>query len=138
MNPIKRFPILLLSLVLLTVATAPVWARDLCIGDGSSTFVFRKVKTLRPGGAIALTGLYFNGFTTVPVEGGATMRSDGTVAAGVFVHSADGGLARNSTLEWVTNSTLAGTVPYDNDGDFLADDGVLNLSVIDCKMIVLP
>lgn len=138
MNRTKSFPILLLSLVLLTVAAAPVRARDLCIGDGNSTFVFRKVQKLKPGGAIALTGLYFNGFTTVPVVGGATMRSNGSVTAGVFVHSADGGLARNSTLEWVTTSTLAGTVPYDNDGDFLADDGVLNLSVIDCKTIVLP
>ena len=100
-------------------------------------FVFRNVKTFRPGRVIPLTGLRVSpGAVVTPFNGSAAMRSDGVVIAGIFVHSAVYGY--NFTLEWQTDRTLSGVAPYDTDGDHATDNGAFVLSVIDCASVVVP
>jgi hypothetical protein len=90
MNRFKLSSILFLSAVLLTLSALPASARDICVGDGSQTFVFRKVKSLKPGGAIVLNGLYVD-------------------TANGFIHPL-GGMRRCTPTEgskWVFSSILA-------------------------------
>ena len=73
---------------------------------------------------------------TAPVDGSAVMKADGTVLAGLFVHAlAEGN--NNYTLEWKTDVTFAGSIKYDNDGDFSSNGGML-FNAIDCKTVPLP
>jgi hypothetical protein len=94
------------------------------------------VKTLRPGATVALTGYYTQSGMPSPFDGAATMRADGSVMAGVFVHALATG-ANNFTVEWTTDPTLAGAAKYDADGDFQAD-GTLTLTTIDCASVPAP
>jgi len=64
------------------------------------------------------------------------MRPDGSVIAGIFVHSlADS--TNNFTLEWTTDTTLAGTAKFDSNGDHQSD-GTLDLRSVDCRSLSLP
>ena len=127
----------LVAALLLGAASAEqTWAKDICTTDGSNTFVFKKAKHLRPGDVVPLIGRYEVGGQTAAFDGSAAMSADGTVAAGIFVHS----LAEsdsNFTLEWTTDPTLAGSAKFDHDGDHQSD-GTLALQPVDCALLPIP
>ena len=132
---IRRFALLALVLVGTACATN-TWAKDICTTDGSNAFVFKSVKNLRPGGVIPLLGTFRAANRTVNFDGSAAMRPDGSIIAGIFVHSlADN--TNNFTLEWTTDATLAGTAKFDGNGDHQSD-GTLELRSVDCKSLSIP
>jgi len=125
------------ALVVSGIASA-AWARDICLEHPADTYiVLRKVKSLHPGASVPLNGFfYYKGVYTAPLDGSAMMKADGTVLAGVFVHGiADG--SGNRTFEWKTDTTFAGAIEYDGDGDF-SSDGAALFNAVDCKTIPLP
>ena len=135
----KRLACLAITSWLIAVGVAPAAAKNLCLSDGANSFVFESPKKLKPGKSIALRGIYvLDGVLSSPFDGSAIMRSDKSVAIGLFVHNVVNG-SNNFTLEWVTSTTLAGEAGYDADGDFrTTDDGTLSLSVVDCKTVTIP
>jgi hypothetical protein len=115
---------------------APVLAKDVCVQDTGTFMIFKKVKKLKAGGAIALHGLFIQGTSAFPFDGSAMMKSDGTtVLVGAFVHSMS--LANNFTLEWVTDTTFAGSASYDNDGDYFPNAS-FNFVTVDCTTVTVP
>jgi hypothetical protein len=117
--------------------------RDVCIaaptgGGGYNMFILRGVESLTRGGAIDLKGFYF---TTVvnkvgPLHGTATMKSDGTVRLGFFVHSTAESL-NDFTVSGITDASFVGTVNYDSDGDFKTN-GTLDFQAVDCATVDIP
>jgi len=121
--------------LLAVVHATDSWAKDVCVSDGSNTFIFKKVKTLRPGNAVPLVGIYQALGRATTFDGSAVMRADGSIAAGIFVHTlADD--TGNFTMEWITDPSLAGVAKFDHNGDH-ESDGTLDLRVVDCSRIVL-
>ena len=53
------------------------------------------------------------------------------------MHALAEGGSNNYTLEWTTDMTFAGSVKFDNDGDFLSNGAVM-YHPIDCKSVPLP
>src|SRR5262249_41524088 len=83
-----------------------------------------------------LLGTFRAATRVVNFDGSAAMRPDGSVIAGIFVHSlADS--TNNFTLEWTTDTTLAGTAKFDSTGDHQSD-GTLDLRSVDCRSLSLP
>jgi len=127
-----------------TVGAAPTSkGRDVCVaaptgGGGFNTFVFRDVAALSPGRAVALLGLYFTTGSqrVAPVHGSAIMASDGSVRLGFFVHTTAES-TNDFTVAGVTDANFAGTVSFDNDGDFKVN-GTLDLAPVDCDTLTIP
>ena len=118
-------------------------ARDVCIaaptgGGGFNTFVFRSMEPLAPGHAVTLRGVYFTtgSMRLSPVHGSAAMASNGTVRLGFFVHTLAESI-NDFTVSGVTDETFAGTVKYDNDGDF-KENGTLVMAPVDCTSLNIP
>ena len=135
----KRVLCLAIAAWSIAAGVGPASAKNVCLSDGANTLVFESPKKLKAGKSIALRGIYIlDGVLSCPFDGSAIMRSDKSVAVGLFVHNAING-SNNFTLEWVTTATLAGNAPFDSDGDFrTSDDGTLSLSVVDCKTVAIP
>jgi len=117
--------------------------KDVCIvaptgGGGFNTFVMKGVELLVPGGAVALQGIYFTTGSQrlAPLHGTAAMGSDGRIRIGFFVHSTAESL-NDFTVAGVTDANYAGTVSFDNDGDF-KPNGTLDMQQVDCSTIVIP
>jgi hypothetical protein len=125
------------ALVVSGLANA-AWARDICLEHPADVYiVLRKVKSLRPGTSIPLNGFFhYKGVAAAPIDGSAMMKADGTVRAAIVVHGiADGTV--NRTYGWTTDTTFAGMLFYDSDGD-LSSDGAAMFNAIDCKTVPLP
>jgi hypothetical protein len=117
--------------------------KDVCIaaptGGGSfNTFVLKEVESLVPGGAAALRGIYFTSASQrlAPLHGTAAMGSDGRIRIGFFVHSTAQSI-NDFTVAGVLDGNWAGTVNYDNDGDYLVN-GTLDMQRVDCGTLVIP
>jgi hypothetical protein len=117
--------------------------KDVCIaaptgGGGFNTFVLKEVDALVPGAAVALRGFYFTtGLPRLaPLHGSAAMGSDGRIRIGFFVHSTAESI-NDFTVAGVVDAAYAGTVSYDNDGDF-AVNGTLAMQRVDCSTIAIP
>jgi hypothetical protein len=141
--------LLLVALGLVAVGSVPTGAasaarvRDVCIaaptGGGSfNTFVFRDVEPLSPGRAVTLRGVYYVTSTRKlsPLDGSAAMASDGTVRIGFFVHSTAVSI-NDFTISGIVDANFAGTLNYDNDGDFLPN-GTLAAASADCATLNIP
>ena len=122
-------------LALACLLAAPALAKDVCVQAGSAQFVFKKVKALKKPGAVApLQGIYILA-GSVPVNGTAIVRADGSVAFGVLVHTTPplGAYAFTASLEGDATFTATGT--------FEATDGSIGAAMswtpIDCKSVVL-
>jgi len=137
-----RFGWALLTM-LLGLAPAQALAKDVCIRQtGSGRYIFRAVKTLRPGRVVPLTGAFvFPGFDfAFPVDGTAVMRADGTVNIGVMVHSMNASPSPTSSSFLVVleaNADFTGTGTVDLDGDFSPNDTVAWTSV-SCSSVAIP
>jgi len=130
--------------MLLGMAPASVLAKDICVQEFpfGLTYLFSKVKTLRPGRVIPLTGtrIFAIGSNAVPVHGAALMRTDGTVDVGVVVHNMSPSLSQptsNFLVSMETDAAFTGTGTLDGDGDFQAD-GPVTWTSIDCSTIAIP
>ena len=117
--------------------------KDVCIlaptgGGGFNTFVLREVEALVPGDAVALRGLYFTTGSqrVAPLHGSAVMGSDGRIRIGFFVHTTAESI-NDFTVAGVVDASYAGTVSYDNDGDF-KPDGTLDMQRGDCSTLAIP
>ena len=116
--------------------------RDVCIvnptGGGSlNTFVLRDVEPLSAGQAVTLHGLFFTGARRVaPVHGSAVMAMDETVRVGLFVH-ATADSTNDFTVAGVLDTDYAGTLKFDNDGDFVPN-GTLAMERVECSTISIP
>jgi hypothetical protein len=117
--------------------------KDVCLvaptgGGGFNTFVLKEVDALVPGAVVALRGFYFSTGQQLiaPLHGSAVMGSDGQIRVGFFVHSSAQG-TNDFTVSGVTDATYAGTVNFDNDGDYKTN-GTLAMQRADCSTITIP
>ena len=117
--------------------------KDVCIaaptgGGGFNTFVMKEVDALVPGAVVALRGFYFatEQGLVAPLHGSAVMGSDGRIRIGLFVHSSAQS-TNDFTVSGMTDANFAGTVSFDNDGDFKVN-GTLEMQRVDCSTITIP
>jgi hypothetical protein len=126
--------------VRVAAATKP---KDVCLaaptGGGTfNMFVLKEVDALVPGAVAALRGFYFENaqLQLAALHGSAVMGSDGQIRVGFFVHSSAQG-TNDFTVSGVVDVTYAGTVNFDNDGDYKTN-GTLTMQRVDCSTIVVP
>jgi hypothetical protein len=144
MRTFCRFLPIVLGLVFVLSEGAAAAPADRCIVNRGSPggsilnfFIFKQVTALRPGGAIALRGIYFTpARKPAPFHGSAMMGTDGRVRLGIFVHSSAES-TNDFTLSGVTDANFVGIVKFDNDGDFVTN-GTLPLEVVSCETITVP
>ena len=118
-------------------------SRDRCLtassnGGSPNIFIFQDVAPLALNQAVALRGIYF--FSTrkpTPLHGSAVLNSDGKVRIGIVVHSS-AYIQNDFTITGAVSTAFAGTVAYDNDGDFLPNNGTLVFEAADCSAIAIP
>jgi hypothetical protein len=152
----RRAKVLALALLLAIPTLAAAAPRrgpvDLCVttppGDAFNALLFQDVPTaLTPGRSIELHGLYFtHALKGIPFSGSAAATADGTIRVGIFVHSSGwvpfdpsstSPFRNDFTLSGVTDGNLAGTLNFDNDGDYLPN-GLLTLQAVDCATLTVP
>lgn len=136
----------ILASLLLVAFASSAWAKDICVSDSATgQHVFRKVKGLKPGGAIPLTGFTVFFGQLLPLTGTAVMSSTGSVRIGVMVHAMSGVDGQNGLYETVENAdaTFAGSGVWDNGDhdtqtrDYMGDQA-LTWTSIDCSTVVIP
>jgi hypothetical protein len=127
-----------------SVTTSAARTRDVCLaaptgGGGFNTFVLNEVETLTPGESINVRGLYFTTGSSrlSPLSGSAVMGTDGQVRIGFFVHSTAEGGQNDFTVSGLLSGDYAGTVNFDNDGDF-KPNGTLDMQRVNCSGIAIP
>src|SRR5262245_5208296 len=123
----KASRLMILSAALLTAGMSTAIAGDICVVDSfGSFFRFTHVKSLVPGRAVPLSGIWSAGpglvaYTpgeTAPVEGTAESPCPGRVEIGVFVHSAKADHGNNFTASMVGSSLSKAFGGFDSNGDF--------------------
>jgi hypothetical protein len=133
-----------IALSLVVAGSTASFARDVCVDFFGGPVVFKKVKRLRPGGAVPLDGVWIVAQETIPVTGTAVMRSDGSVRLGlqVFSMSPDGvpGAVNTTVVIKAADETFAGTGVWENEDDTGNDapDGAATFTSIDCATVVVP
>ena len=116
------------------------YAKDLCIGDPGTLIRFSKVKLPKTAGSATTlqgSGVFISGAVNV-ITGAAVRLTDGTIQLGLMSHGKGGAGLNDYTLGGIVDDTLAGTLNYDNAGDYNKDSGTLVFTVIDCSTIVFP
>jgi hypothetical protein len=118
----------------LTVGVAS--AKDVCISVNDSWYyVLKNAKKPRPGGAVALHGMFISMSTSAPVAGTAIMRKDGTVKVGIFVHRIGSGA--NFTDAVTGDAHFNATGAYDVTGDYHGDKPTTWTRVA-CDTVTIP
>ena len=115
-------------------------SKDRCLTASSNpnVFIFQDVAPLALNQAVALKGIYFFSLRKpTPLHGSAVLNSDGKVRLGIVVHSS-AYIQNDFTITGAVNTAFAGTVAYDNDGDFLPNNGTLVFEAADCSTIAIP
>ena len=126
---------------LVGTATAAM-AKDICLFDGGTYLVYKKVKSLsRPNSVIALTG-YAVGPSgippfTCPLHGTAIRTANGSVQVGnsVYCGSEPGFSLYNTQNSGHTNLSFEGPYDGDSNGDGVADFQT-TYSLVDCATVV--
>ena len=129
------------ALVLALALAAPALAGDVCftMTGGLDHMVLRKVKKLKPGGAIPVNGIYVSASgpgQAAPVQGTAIMTSTGVVKLGAFVHGID--FLNDFTVSLVLDSNFEGTGKYDSTGAYVPSGSFAAVTREDCSTIALP
>ena len=115
-------------------------AKDVCLKDQfNNSYVFRKVKTLRAGAAVPLTGFeVLLNLDVLPIEGTAMMRTDGTVIAGMTVHGQLTAQGVDALVRWfASDATLAGSGDYDL-SPLDGPEGGYTFTSVDCATVAIP
>jgi hypothetical protein len=142
---ISRYLNPLLPAILGVALAAPTSAaanNDVCIvnptGGGSfNTFVIQDVQKLRPGESVNVHGVFFTGaLKLAPFHGSVAVSPSGPILVGLFVHSTAQS-TNDFTVSGVLDANFAGTLKFDNDGDF-TPNGTLAMQQVDCATIVIP
>jgi hypothetical protein len=132
-----RTAVLAAGLVLAAIGTAS--AKSICLQDSTGdSYIFTKVKLpKKPGQTTSFSGVQYliGGAFNISVT--TSMYADGSIQASALMQSPFT-IGLSNLLAWETDSTLTGTVYYDNDGDYLKDDGSFMLTAIDCASVVVP
>ena len=141
MNTINRLLAVALGIALVVwinvAAPRATKTTDVCIAQGTNTFVFQNVERLQPGETIPLHGLYIDQTGAIaPFHGTAAMRSNATTVLGLFVHGS-AQLSNDITISGVTAADFSGSVNFDNDGDF-RPNGTSVWQPADCSTIPIP
>jgi hypothetical protein len=145
MRNVRQLIIVLgLLLPVTSLAAAPkTTPTDRCVvnspygGTPLNTFVFQDVPPLTPGRSIPLKGIFFtSALKPSAFEGAAMMASDGTVRLGLFVHSSADS-TNDFTVSAVTDTTFAGNLKFDSDGDYRTE-GTLVTTAVSCDTIAIP
>ena len=126
------------ALALALLAPSAAMAKKVCVKDeGGYYWIFPTVKALKPGKAVALSGVYLR--LSAPVAGTAYMDFTGTVRIGVLVHSMApfDAFGNNATVTIEGDSAFNGTGFYDSDGNYVADAPAAWTSV-DCAEALNP
>jgi hypothetical protein len=126
-----------ICLTMLAAGTASAGA--VCLSDGVAPYRFSKLKLPKKAGdTTGFVGVRYSPLGVRPVIGVATKVTSGATVLSFQTHS-DGINGNDFSATWVAmDSTLAGTAYYDNDGDFVKDDGMLTMSIIDCDTVTVP
>ena len=130
---------LVVSLLLVGSASAPAFAKDICLTDGGDHYVYNNVKIPKAGHSAPLIGQTVGDVAT-PISGTITRSGDGTkLSIGILSHGMVVGVGQNSfTAVWIGDpKTLAGSGRFDNTGD-LRSDGDITFTAEDCKTVVIP
>lgn len=129
----KCFTACLLVAGLTLASSAPVMAKALCVSSsGGVHMIFPKVKALKPGRAVALTGVSTTGG---PIDGTAYMNAAGTSAT---VHVVISGVPSPLCYDWTGDATLTGTGDFDIAPCDGASDGARTFTGVDCATLTLP
>lgn len=130
----------LAALLVVVGFVAQAAAKDVCLTDQFNTsYVFRKVKKLKAGVAVPLTGFrVLLNQDVLPIEGTAMMKSDGTVVAGMTVHgflTAQGG---DLLVRWTAaDASLAGSGVYDL-SPLDGPEGGFTFTSVACSTVTIP
>jgi hypothetical protein len=132
------------ALAIAVCAPIPALAKDVCVSENPAggTFVFQKVKKLKPGKAVPLVGVFILGTPaeSYPVTGAAVLRAGGNVEVAVDVHAMSAnvfaGAKFSASMQTFTDFT--GTGGKDTDGDLVADVTAYGWVFADCKTIEIP
>ncbi len=130
---------------LVSISTADALAKDVCVANspqptnGSGRIIFQNVKPLKPGKVIPLTGVWTDGFGSHgPVDGTATMLSDGRVRFGVFVYRASiSSYSANYTAALTGDADFNAIGGYDGDGDYV-NGATYTWTNVACDTVALP
>jgi hypothetical protein len=139
-NPL--FPAILGLALAVPTGAAAAPNKDLCIvsptGGGSfNTFVIQDVPNFGPGESVNVHGVFFTGAQRLaPFHGTVAKSPSGPILMGLFVHSTAQS-TNDFTVSGVLDENFAGTLTFDNDGDF-RPNGTLAMQVVDCATIVIP
>lgn len=124
------------------VATVTVGtARDVCLYDGGTYLVYKKVKSLRPNRATPITGYAVGPFGvppfTCPLHGTAIMTANGSVQIGnSFYCGSELGLGNyNGQHAAHTNANYEGTYDVDANGDGVTDSQT-TYTLVNCNTVV--
>ncbi|HYC55627.1 MAG TPA: hypothetical protein VEL28_11910 [Candidatus Binatia bacterium] len=123
----------------LVLTTVDADAKDVCVSTGGFNLVLKKVKALKPSGAISLTGFgYYDVASARPCDGSATMNAAGTIVnVGVVCH---GRYIEGTSVafDWTaSDKTLAGTGKSSFSTDFSASQP-MTVTNVDCDGLTLP
>lgn len=136
--------VLAATIAVLALSASLASAKDICVVDPNlGSFVFKKVKALKPGGTIPLTGIGTAIPTAAfPVYGSAMMNSDGSAKFAIFSASMSPGacpVGCNNVTETLASvdGSFNATGNFDFTGDGIAD-GATSWTVVDCSTITLP
>lgn len=137
---LNRYRVALLTVLLSTGLAGAAGAKDICLvnGDSGETLVLRKVKKLKPGGAIPLSGVFTSGPIFSACDGAAAMNSAGnSISVGVSCHT----LLDGNSFSWVwtaTDAALTGAGDRDTNGDDEPDGVPISMVSIDCRTVTIP
>jgi hypothetical protein len=126
------------SVGLTLLATGSAVAAPVCLHDTVSPYYFAKLKLPKKSGqTTTFTGIRAFGFAR-NVTGTASRNTNGQISFTLHAQ-APGPDGNDFLLGWIaSDATLAGTAFFDNDGDFVKDDGTLAMSIVDCATVIMP
>ena len=142
MKYLKLLPAILGLALAVPTGAAAAPNKDLCMvaptGGGSfNTFVILDMPKLGAGESVNVHGVFFTGARRLaPVHGTLAMSPSGPILVGLFVHSTAQS-TNDFTVSGVLDENFAGTLKFDNDGDF-TPNGTLTMQAVDCTTIDIP
>jgi hypothetical protein len=138
LNPL--WPAILGLALAVPTGAAAAANKDVCIaaptGGGSfNTFVIQDVPHLVGGESANVHGVFFTGAQKLePFHGTIAVSPSGPILVGLFVNSTAQS-TNDFTLSGVLDENFAGTLNFDNDGDF-KPNGTLAMEKVDCATII--